>query len=333
MAISLGFKTTSNQNPAGNSQTLALTCSNGTDKGLFVAITMPNTVDFSSASYDGVGMTLVANRNYSGLQQRQAFFYLYNPSSGSAKNLVINFSGNQWSNTSILAQSFTGVDSTIGITSNSGASTSPNSKTLNVAAGSLIYASGISINAQSFDYTIGGINRTPAFNAHNTNRIVEGAFSALLAVGTTTIITRTDTGTVSNNRVEIKAAASSTPTLSVTPTSLSGFTYEVGQGASQELTFVVEGSDLTGSTTITPDSNYEVSLTSGSNFIPSINVGQTGGAITNQPLTIYVRLKGGLSVGLYSGVFVNISSSGAANKTVALAGEVTSVKRNRIRLV
>lgn len=56
--------------------------------------------------------------------------------------------------------------------------------------------------------------------------------------------------------------SSSTPTITVSPTALTGFTYLVGNGPSAEQTFTTSGSNLTGNITITAPTNYEISLTS-----------------------------------------------------------------------
>lgn len=211
MALAFGNLTTSNQNPASNSQTLAVNCSSGTDRGLFVVITMTNTVNFASATYNGVAMTLVSSRQYSGLSQRQAAYYLANPATGT-NNLVINFTGNQWNPTSIMAQSFTGVDTTAGVEASNGASTTPHSRSLTISNNSVIYATGISNNAQSFNYDIGGSSRTASFNGHNVNKIVEGAWSATgLSAGAQNVTTKADFGTITNNRFEIKEAVASPP--------------------------------------------------------------------------------------------------------------------------
>lgn len=209
MAIAIGNRTTSNLNPNGNIQTLAHTMNTGADGLLFVVITMPNTVNFSSVTFDGTAMTQVRNQNFSGLSQRQGTFYLLNPNTGN-KNIVVNFSGSQFNSTSILAQSFTGA-SGIGNDSNTGALTSPNSQSLTVSENSVIYATGISSNAQSFGYDIGGSTRTNLFT-HNTNKIVEGALSATgLSAGAQNVTTKADFGTVTNYSVEILEAGVTPP--------------------------------------------------------------------------------------------------------------------------
>lgn len=209
MAIVFGINKFSNQNPNGNSQTLGVTCSNGTDKGLFVVVTMANSTNFSSATYNGVSMLLIDNNQYPTASQRQCAFWLANPDSGTQYNLIINFTGSQFNNTSIMAQSFTGVSqATITNFASSGLQNTPNIQNITINANDIIYLSGISGDAQSFDYQIAGITVTNLF-AHNTNRQVEGAFSTIgLSAGLTEVRTIANSNTITNHRWAISQSQS-----------------------------------------------------------------------------------------------------------------------------
>lgn len=205
MALVDGNKTYSNPTPGASSATLAHNQNVGADGALLVVVTMANTVNFSGCTYNGVSMTLVNNAHYSGNSQRQAIYYLSSPATGS-NNVVVSFTGNQWNPISFVCISFTGAAATAGAVASNGFSTTPNSQTLTIAANSMIYASGISNNAQSFGYDIAGSTRTNLFT-HNSNKIVEGALSATgLSAGSTNVTTKADTGTISNHRVEIQEA-------------------------------------------------------------------------------------------------------------------------------
>jgi hypothetical protein len=204
MAIAIGNKTASNQNPNGSTQTLAHNQNTGSDLGLLVVITMANTVNFSGCTYNGTAMTLVQNINYSGQSQRCAAYYLQAPATGS-NNIVVSFSGSQFNSTSIFAVSFTGAGN-FGAFGVDGATTTPNSRSITIAANSIIYLTGLSSNAQNTQYTIGGSSRTFEFS-HNTNRVVRGALSATgLSAGATNVTTAADFGTVTNFRVEVQEA-------------------------------------------------------------------------------------------------------------------------------
>lgn len=122
--------------------------------------------------------------------------------------------------------------------------------------------------------------------------------------------------------VTVHNLASSGPSLSVTPTSLSGFTYEAGSGPSSSQTFTVSGSNLTtADVVVTAPSNYQVSL-DGVTYSNSVNIVQGGGTLS--ATTVYTRLIAGLAQNTYSG---NISTSGggvATGPVVALSGDVTA---------
>jgi hypothetical protein len=204
MALAVSAEIASNLNPNGSSQTLAFNSGGaGTNKWMLLCVTMANTVNFSSATYNGVAMTLVRNTQYSGLSQRQVFYVLENPDINT-NDIVVNFSGSQFNNTSIYAVTLTDCGGN-GVDGQSGASTSPNSDNLaGVTTGSMIYATGISNVGQSFDYVIDGNNETTEFQGHNVNKIVEGALSAaIVAGGTINIQTKTDSGNITNNHIEM----------------------------------------------------------------------------------------------------------------------------------
>ena len=113
------------------------------------------------------------------------------------------------------------------------------------------------------------------------------------------------------------------PTITVTPATLTGFSYVEGSGPSTEQTYTVEGTNLTGNISITPPTNYEISTGTGGAFVATnpILLTQTGGTVANT--TIYVRLKTGLGAGSYNSEEIIASSTGADTKTVTCSGSVT----------
>ncbi len=117
------------------------------------------------------------------------------------------------------------------------------------------------------------------------------------------------------------------PTITVSPSSLTGFTYVEGSGPSAEQSFTVEGSNLTDDITVTPPANWEISTTSGGPYQTSaITLTQSGGTVAST--TIYTRMVAGLSQAgsPYSG---NIScttpdgNGGTVTENVAVDGTVT----------
>ena len=206
MVLLQGNKSSSNLNPGGSTQTLAHTQNTGADGFIIAFVTMPSSVNHSSATYGGESMTQLYNELRSSLSQRMVCYYLASPPTGS-NDFVATYSGAQWSSTSIHISSFTGADSTIGNYGVSVEATSPHSRNITVSANSYIYATGCSVNSQSDPYTFDGNNMTTAFNGHNSNRIVEGAWYQETTAGTYAVVTKTASSTITNDRVEIKEAS------------------------------------------------------------------------------------------------------------------------------
>jgi len=113
------------------------------------------------------------------------------------------------------------------------------------------------------------------------------------------------------------------PIITTTPTSLSGFSYVLGNGPSTIKSFNVTGSNLVADILITPPANYEISLSAGSGFtLTPIMLPNIGGNVSST--TIYIRLKYNLPIGNYN-ESVNLTSSSADTKTVSLTGGVINM--------
>lgn len=120
-------------------------------------------------------------------------------------------------------------------------------------------------------------------------------------------------------------APAATPTITVAPATLSGFTYVFGSGPSEEKSFTISGSNLTANISISVPIDYEISTGSGGSFSATnpITLTPSGGTVSTS--NIYVRLKAGLAIGDYSVETVTASSSGATDQTVTCNGTVTSL--------
>lgn len=116
------------------------------------------------------------------------------------------------------------------------------------------------------------------------------------------------------------ASSSSTPTITLSTSALTGFSYTVGSGPSAEQTFTAEGTNLTHDITLTAPTNYEISETSGSGYTSPITLTQSGGSVATT--TIYTRLKAGLGVGDYNSEDITAASTGATSQTVICSGTV-----------
>ena len=210
MALVIGNTTIANTTPAANSFTIAHNQNAGSDKYLLVSVTMSNGVNFTGATYNGVPMVPIIGLNDGSQSQRVLIYGLATTSAG-VNNIVVSFTGSVWNPISFFAGSFTGSGGSGDTGSNSSIAT-PNAQTLTVSANSLIFATGMSVFGQSFPYTINGVDVTALYNGHNTNRIVEGAYSNLgLPAGSIDVVTKADAGTVSNVRIEITEAGGVVP--------------------------------------------------------------------------------------------------------------------------
>ncbi len=109
--------------------------------------------------------------------------------------------------------------------------------------------------------------------------------------------------------------------ISLSTAALSGFTATVAS-ASTAQTFTVSGSNLTANINLSlSTTDYELS-TDNSSWSSSLALSQSGGMLIGQPVTLFVRLKAGLSAGTKSAT-LTASSSGATNQTITLNGTTT----------
>ncbi len=124
--------------------------------------------------------------------------------------------------------------------------------------------------------------------------------------------------------ISITGTSASSPSISVSPTSLTGFSYIAGSGPSAEQSFTVSGSNLTTAINLTPPANYEISTGTGIGFVATnpIVLNHTAGTVAST--TVYVRLKAGLSVNNYNGENISVTSTGADPKTITCSGSVTA---------
>ena len=118
-------------------------------------------------------------------------------------------------------------------------------------------------------------------------------------------------------------SATPTPTLTATPNSLSGFSYVVGNGPSDSQSYTLTGANLEGEgdITVTACEYFEISL-NGEDFYETLTIPFANGVITDQPVTIYVRLIEGLEIGNYTCTITH--EGGGATTVVSLSGTVRS---------
>ncbi|RYY19276.1 MAG: hypothetical protein EOO36_06160 [Cytophagaceae bacterium] len=129
---------------------------------------------------------------------------------------------------------------------------------------------------------------------------------------------------VDNVSVSFTLASTTSPTLTATPTALSGFTYVAGSSTSPSQNFTLDGSNLTpGDLVATGSTNYEVSADNTTFGATAIIPNMAGGTLTSVP--VYVRLKAGLAAGTYNNETISVTGGGTAAATnVTVSGSVTA---------
>lgn len=111
------------------------------------------------------------------------------------------------------------------------------------------------------------------------------------------------------------------PSIAVSTTSLSGFSYTAGQGPSTTQSFTVSGSNLLGVVVVEAPLAYELSLTNAPSFDPSPSLFLSPTGTTLSSTTVFVRLKQGLSAGTYNQQ-VLIGSPSADARQINVSGTV-----------
>ncbi|MEO6254082.1 MAG: T9SS type A sorting domain-containing protein [Ferruginibacter sp.] len=117
-------------------------------------------------------------------------------------------------------------------------------------------------------------------------------------------------------------ASGPSPTINVTPATLTGFTALSGV-PSAEQSYSVDGSTLTAGIVITPPVGFEITTTSGSGYVANpgtITLPESGGVVN--PTTIYVRMNSA-TLGTNTGNITH-TSTGANNPNVSLTGQVVA---------
>jgi len=119
------------------------------------------------------------------------------------------------------------------------------------------------------------------------------------------------------DNINITGSTVSTPSISLSPSSLTGFS-TTGGTASASQSFIVSGSNLTENISVAPSGPYEISLDNFSFSSSQIFLTQSGGAVGNT--TIYVRINSSAPQGQANGTVA--LSSGTTNNSVSLSGSV-----------
>jgi DNA/RNA endonuclease YhcR with UshA esterase domain len=174
---------------------------------------------------------------------------------------------------------------------------------------------GVPLIDTDFDGTGDGAEITSVFTSYTENIAVSGGSNIQFFLET-----NLDSGDEDIAFDNIVVSTSSTgPTISATPTSLTGFIQFVGN-PSAEQTFDVSGTNLTTDITLNVTAgDYEISETSGAGFGTTITLAQTAGSVATT--TIYVRLNGAAAASPSNGT-VTLTAAGATDVNVILEGEI-----------
>ncbi len=115
-------------------------------------------------------------------------------------------------------------------------------------------------------------------------------------------------------------STATTPTIAVTPSSLSGFSTTEGSPSSTK-SYSITGSNLTENIVITAPIGFAVSSNATTGFASALTLNQTGGTVAATP--VYVRLTG-VAQGNFTGNIIHVST-GAAIQNVAVSGLVAPI--------
>lgn len=175
------------------------------------------------------------------------------------------------------------------------------------------------------------VSLTPASGTVASTTLYVRLVAGLTANTYTDILTATSTGATSETINVTGIVSPSTPQFTVSGGTPAAMNYTfVSGGPSNEESIFVEGLFLTSDITITAPINFEVSLTSGAGFMSSVTVTPSSGTVTSTE--VFIRLASGLSINSYSGD-ITVSSSPAADQTVALTGNVFGTATNSLVII
>ncbi len=175
------------------------------------------------------------------------------------------------------------------------------------------------------------VTLTPASGTVVSTTLYVRLAAGLTANTYTNVLTATSTG-ASSETINVSGIVSpATPQFTIsggTPAAMN-YTFASG-GPSNEESIFVEGLFLTSNITVTAPTNFEVSLTSGSGFGSSVDLIPSSGTVASTE--VFIRLASGLAINSYSGN-ITVSSSPAADQTVAVTGNVFGAPTNSLVII
>ena len=145
-----------------------------------------------------------------------------------------------------------------------------------------------------------------------------------LTVGTYNDVCTASSLGADNKTVSIAGSVTNQPLINVTPSSLTGLSYVLGNGPSAAQSFVVTGSNLQSDIAVVAPTNFEIATSSSGTYYPSLSLTQSLGSVNT---TVWARLKTGLSTSIYN-EDITLSASYAFTKIVNCQGAVNRATIN-----
>ncbi|MBJ7259078.1 MAG: DNA/RNA non-specific endonuclease [Chthoniobacterales bacterium] len=192
----------------------------------------------------------------------------------------------------------------------------PNSPTVITTFNPTLGAAGTSVAISGYNFGSSPVVQFNGLQASATTNS-NGITATVPAGATSGYITVQGPGGTDISYEPFTVSATVSPTLSLTPGSLSGLTADQGS-AGTPAAYALTGSNLTNSVTVTAPANFEVSKDGGSTFGDAQTIGvDITGALSMQ---LYARIKAGAAAGNVSGTIAH--SSGASTANLAVSGAV-----------
>ncbi|MDP5027749.1 MAG: lamin tail domain-containing protein [Flavobacterium sp.] len=174
------------------------------------------------------------------------------------------------------------------------------------------------------------VTLTPASGTVASTTLYVRLTAGLTANTYTDVLTATSTGATSETINVAGIVSPPNPQFTITGGTPGTMNYSFGAGPSNEESIFVEGLFLTSNITVIAPTNFEVSLTSGSGFGPSVSISPASGTVTSTE--VFIRLASGLAINSYNGD-ITVSSSSTADQLVAVSGNVFGPPTNSLVII
>lgn len=197
--------------------------------------------------------------------------------------------------------------------------TSPNSPTVVTTFNPTLGAPGTSVTISGYNFgaaPVVNFNGTPAAVQTTTANSVTVTVPAGATSG---FLTVQGPGGTDTSYEPFTVTAGAAPTLGLTPRELTGLTASQGSEGTP-VAYALTGTSLTGSTTLSAPTNFELSKDGGNTFADTLTLTpDIDGSLGAQ---IYVRIKAGPAAGIVSGTITHAGGGLAAEQIVNVSGSV-----------